>query len=259
MPQLNVVSRLWWHRRHGHGGIKTHRLRCCKTFPGEFNTAKFIQNPSEEFRESMMAFSGPPPPPRRRPGVVIRPLCGVETDLAAQLRAERWASLEWSSAPPTLSRAIIVDGELVGVTGLTSIRLDTSKRPVDQLPVVSIAEAMHAGDPGRWVVKTGLFVDLRIRERTAQRTLGRIRRRAGPLLAELYARRSGMRGWIASVILRGFNSTSPVLSKAAYLQQVAAGAIDEPHLAEYLRAGARPVGVVDGDESPRAVVVRRLS
>lgn len=190
------------------------------------------------------------------PIIVVRPGIEGERRLVEDHLSPRW----WQAAAPlvatTKAHLIVANEEIVGSTGVARMRcresFEMSRR--ESLSTVQFGERLVGDANGMWAFAADLRLDPRLPRLLGDRGYERLIRRAGPVFASLYVERLSLQGYFAAVSLSGRPRFAPALSAWAYIQQVDAGAIDEPLLVSHLRYGARPVAVVEDDLSCAAIV-----
>lgn len=193
---------------------------------------------------------------RRRPEVRLRADSPSLREATSPHRNRAWQIEELRLAPPTARRLIEIDGEIGGV--VSTARAGPNRFPgsvaVEKLGAQEVLGAITPRADGDWLVKSGLWIDARLAGRYDLRSRRHLAHRAGPLWAALMAARFGLRGYLAAVALRRACDFAPALSTSAFVQQVEAGAIDEPLLRAHLLYGARVVAIFEDLSFPAAIV-----
>ena len=192
------------------------------------------------------------------PGVIrLRRTDGFPKKVLAGLRDRRWQMGEVKLARPSHRRFIVYDNEVIGTLCTTHKNLGAPfclSDGIEHLGSAGLLARMEPAADADWLIKTGLWLDPRRSGRLGPQALERLLHRTGPLAGAVQAARFGLKGYLAAVVLCRADDFRPALSTAAYVQQVKAGAIDEPLLKAHLRYGARPVAVVDDATVPLCVV-----
>lgn len=168
---------------------------------------------------------------------------------------KRWSMGEARLAPSSRSRLLALDCEIVGSVSTARAILDRSfEIGLEELGPTELLDSLRPCPGGDWLLKAGLWFDRRLPLRCRPKTWRHIIHRAGPLVGALLADRYDLQGYFAAIFLSRAGEFAPTLTTRAFIQQVAAGAIDEPLLSAHLRYGARPVAFVDTEPQPIAIV-----
>ncbi len=197
----------------------------------------------------MVSTSNSPRPDRatqwpRRGAFRLRCPIGVEQTLIEEYLRARWQLIEEELAGDDLRRIVEADGELAGA--LAMARGSVEKSP----------PYLRSHSEGRWVLKTGTHLDPRLQRRYEPAKYEQLMDLVGPVFGIVTSRRLNLCGYAAVVILSRHPEFSPALGPAAFVQQVEAGAIDEPLLSAHLRYGAQVVALSSASKGAMAIVCR---
>lgn len=188
-------------------------------------------------------------PPHR---IALRAPTAAEERLVDRRLRGRWTVVEARLASRQTTRLVVVDDEIIGATSMVRGHYDgpEAKGLESMTAAEFLSRVERRPGQGRWAIGAGLCLDPRLGRRYGSESLRHFLFRAGPLHHALFATRHGLDGYLSAVVLSGIEDFSLALTPSAYVQQVQAGAIDEPMLSAHLHYGARPVAVVDTDPFP---------